>query len=248
MQPVSRYVLEAVGPANREFLIMKSTRPSVLAHTRFLQNQERIRGLSLSGKFAYIYETNMWGGEESRSGVGAAASATAHLRPQLLELLLQIQTRTLLDIPCGDFGWISEVADRVPWYVGADIVDELIQKNIRDYSGPNKIFVRLDVTSDTLPEADVILCRDCLVHFSFENIFKALANIKRGTARYLATTTFPGHPKNHDIMDGDWRLLNLQIPPFSFPDPIRVINEGCTELDGTYADKSLGVWRIADLR
>jgi hypothetical protein len=214
---------------------------------RFLRDKERIQHLSLAEKFAYIYETNMWGGEESKSGVGSATCATAQLRPQLLEMLGELQTRTLLDIPCGDFSWISEVADRIPRYVGADIVGHLILKNIRDCSGPNRTFVRLDLTSDELPEADIVLCRDCLVHLSFDNIVKAIANIKRSTARYLAATTFPEHRENLDIVDGDWRLLNLQIPPFSFPDPIRGISEGCTELDGAYADKTLGLWRIADL-
>jgi len=226
---------------------MKSTRPPVLAHIRFLRNRERIQHLPLSEKFVYIYETNMWEGEESKSGVGSATSATAQLRAQLLKMLWELQTRTLLDIPCGDFGWIAEVADRIPRYVGADIVGDLIQKNVRDYSRSNRAFVRLDLTSDELPEADVVLCRDCLVHLSFDNIFKAIANFKRSTARYLVTTTFPAHGENIDTVDGDWRLLNLQIAPFGFPGPVGVINEGCTELNGAYADKSLGLWRIADL-
>jgi hypothetical protein len=35
------------------------------------------------------------------------------------------------------------------------------------------------------------------------------------------------------------------LPPFSFPKPIKVINEGCPERG--YSDKSLGLWRIAEL-
>jgi hypothetical protein len=31
------------------------------------------------------------------------------------------------------------------------------------------------------------------------------------------------------------------------PPPILVINENCTEHDGQYAHKSLGLWKIADL-
>ena len=31
------------------------------------------------------------------------------------------------------------------------------------------------------------------------------------------------------------------------PEPLDVIVEGCTEVGGAYADKALGLWRIADL-
>jgi hypothetical protein len=48
-------------------------------------------------------------------------------------------------------------------------------------------------------------------------------------------------------MDGDWRLLNLEAAPFGFPPADAILNEECTEAGGAYADKSLGVWRVADL-
>ena len=30
--------------------------------------------------------------------------------------------------------------------------------------------------------------------------------------------------------------------------PLRIIGEGCTEGNGAYIDKALGMWRIADIR
>ena len=35
--------------------------------------------------------------------------------------------------------------------------------------------------------------------------------------------------------------------PFNFPPPLRLVNENCTEGDGAYGDKCLGLWRLADL-
>jgi hypothetical protein len=61
------------------------------------------------------------------------------------------------------------------------------------------------------------------------------------------TTTFTECEENVDIVTGDWRIINLQIPPFSLPEPVLILNEECTEGDGTYADKSLGLWKISDL-
>jgi hypothetical protein len=44
-----------------------------------------------------------------------------------------------------------------------------------------------------------------------------------------------------------WRPLNLQAAPFHFPDPLALIDEKCTEDDGVYADKQLGLWSLSDI-
>jgi hypothetical protein len=85
------------------------------------------------------------------------------------------------------------------------------------------------------------------VHFSFYDINKAIENIKRSEIKYLLTTTFPACDQNIDIVTGDWRIVNLEKAPFNFPTPIKMINENCTEGNGTYADKSLGLWQINQL-
>ena len=72
-------------------------------------------------------------------------------------------------------------------------------------------------------------------------------NIKRSRILYLLTTTFPDCEENEDITTGDWRLLNLERPPFNLPPPIQLINEGCSESNGKYSDKSLGLWLIEDI-
>jgi hypothetical protein len=64
---------------------------------------------------------------------------------------------------------------------------------------------------------------------------------------YLLTTTFPDHDQNEDVEDGDWRLLNLELPPFSLPKPLAIFTEHCEEEGGAFADKSLALWRVATL-
>ena len=86
------------------------------------------------------------------------------------------------------------------------------------------------------------------MHLSERDIRSALQNIFNSGARYLVTTTFTSRDKNVDIPTGQWRVLNFQRPPFSFPVPIRLINEHCEEGDGLWADKCLAVWKISDLK
>lgn len=83
------------------------------------------------------------------------------------------------------------------------------------------------------------------MHLSFADIQRALDNLMRSAIPYLLTTTFPECQANEDIVTGDWRPLNLERPPFGFSPPLELLNEGCTEAGGLFADKSLGLWRIS---
>jgi hypothetical protein len=132
-------------------------------------------------------------------------------------------------------------------YFGGDIVPLIIEENQRLHSSESRRFMQLDLTRDVLPDADVLLCRDCLVHLSYANIRVVLANIARSNIRFVLMTSFPGRRDNYDVADGDWRALDLQAPPFSFPEPSLAIVERCEEEDGAYADKSLLAWHVNDL-
>lgn len=198
--------------------------------------------------FTNIYANNAWGGRDSLSGTGSDCHQTRIISREIPTLLSELGATTMLDIPCGDFHWMSRVDLGDVDYTGADIVDELIRKN-RVRSTSRRIhFRRLNLLSDRLPSVDLILCRDCLVHLPFSDVFMALNNVCRSGATYLLTTSFPERTENRDISMGDWRPLNMERAPFFLPPPLRYINEGCTEGDGYFADKSLGLWRVDDVR
>jgi hypothetical protein len=197
--------------------------------------------------FTYIHDTGHWQGTSSVSGAGSDDMQTALIRRALPGIIQAFEIRSMLDLPCGDFNWMKWVELGVDTYVGADIVEALVRQNQEKYEAPGRSFRVLDLTSDTLPKMDLLFCRDCLVHLSFADIRRALGNVRGSGIKYILTTTFPDCPANLDIRTGDWRLLNLQLPPFHFPSPVALMNEGCTEGNGSFADKSLGLWRVADL-
>jgi hypothetical protein len=93
------------------------------------------------------------------------------------------------------------------------------------------------------------MCRDLLGHLTFDQAKKAIRNFKRSGTTYLLTTTFTDRETNLDLKgDGFWRPLNLERPPMSFPKPVKIINENCTEDNLQYHDKSLGLWVLSDIR
>jgi hypothetical protein len=219
-------------------------RPPAVAHVRFQQVAGELASLDLADKFTRIHDSNLWGSDESRSGLGSAIDATARLREAIPPLLASLGATSLLDIPCGDFGWLSQCEFTGVAYTGADIVASIVERNQARYGAPHRRFVHADLTTGPLPRADVVLCRDCLVHLSFANITRALDVLAQSGSTYLLTTTFTEHERNEDCADGDWRMLNLQAAPFGFPEPVAAIVEGCMEAGGTYADKTLALWRV----
>jgi hypothetical protein len=95
--------------------------------------------------------------------------------------------------------------------------------------------------------ASFLLCRDALVHLSDVAIIGALRNLAATGAEYLLATTFVGERPNPNIANGEWRPLNMQRPPFSFPTPLELVDERCHHTGGIYGDKRLALWRFNDL-
>jgi hypothetical protein len=194
--------------------------------------------------FTRMYRRNAWGNGESASGPGSTRERADAFQAELVELLRRLETRTLLDAPCGDFNWMAPVADVVERYVGVDVVAGLVEANARRHAAANRTFVCADLTRDALPAAEVILCRDCLVHFSFADALRAVANFRRSGATWLLATTFVAPRRNADVRTGGWRPLNLEEPPFRFPAPVAVVDEQCLRSGGIYRDKRLALWRL----
>lgn len=193
--------------------------------------------------FTDIYNNNFWGSTESRSGEGSELKNTLYLRTALPALLSKLEIKSILDIPCGDYKWMQYVDLSNITYIGADIVPELIYNNKLQHAGMD--FRVLDITSDSLPQTDVIFCRDCFVHLSYSLIESAITNIIKTDFKYILLTTFIGDRYNIDInTDGNWRPLNFEKPPFSLPKPVEILDERCTEGEGNYTDKSIGVWTL----
>ncbi|MCP5048819.1 MAG: class I SAM-dependent methyltransferase [bacterium] len=207
------------------------------------------QGLSYSIKetFRQIYQTNFWNNEGSVSGNGANRIQTKEIARRLPDLIDRLNVKTMLDLPCGDFNWMSAIDLGIDQYTGGDILEEIIVKNQQSFADKKHRFVNLDITGDELPMVDLLFCRDCLVHLSFEDIRKAFENIKRSGIKMILTTTFTGFSPNHDIVSGDWRPLDLQSAPFNLPQPIRLINEKCTEGSGSFSGKSMGLWPVQSL-
>jgi hypothetical protein len=164
---------------------------------------------------------------------------TAQLRAELPALFDELGVRTLLDAPCGDPNWIRAVEWRSPIrYIGGDISPALVADNTSCFSATDRTFVVLDIRRDPLPAADLWLCRNWLFHLPERDIFATLANYVRHNIPYLLTPSHPGCRLNTDAPTGEFRLLNLELPPYNLGRPQCVVSDWVPE----FAKRNLALW------
>lgn len=174
---------------------------------------------SLSDRFTVIYTRNSWGSKESVSGSGSTLVMTESIRDLLPILFQKFEIKSILDAPCGDFNWMRLVDLKGISYLGADIVESLVNDLNKKYSSDYISFVNIDITRDSLPKSDLMLNRDCLFHLSYRDIKFTLKNFLESGGKYFLTTSYDntGEFINMDIRSGGFRLIDLFESPFYFP-------------------------------
>lgn len=209
---------------------------------RRLREWRVTRDTDLRRIFTRHYRTNYWGGKESVSGPGSSLAATKVVREGLPPLLAELKIQRILDAPCGDHFWMSQVeALGAIDYLGVDIVEPLIERNRSRFPGPRRRFLALDITRDPLPAADLLLCRDALPHLTEEQIFAFLHNFLDSGIPWLLVTQHDV-ARNERKPAGLFRPLNLEAAPYRLPPSRRRL------ADGPQGMKWLALWHHDDLR
>jgi 2-polyprenyl-3-methyl-5-hydroxy-6-metoxy-1,4-benzoquinol methylase len=209
------------------------------------ENVDHLLRPTLAERFYAIYKNRVWLNDRaagSLSGLGSELVNTERIRKELPRLLAELKTKTLLDVGCGDFGWMEKTELNCR-YIGVDVVEELITENNRVHLSKTRTFQTIDATVDELPKADTILCREVMFHLCFSDILKLIANIQRSTAIFLIATNDTSLRYNSDIISGDYRLLNLYKAPFHFPLPSISVPD-----DQVTPRRTMSVWRTSELK
>jgi hypothetical protein len=203
---------------------------------------------SLENYFSLIYHQNLFNGLDSRSGEGSDLKQTEIIRREIPKIVEEFKITSIGDLPCGDFYWMSKVNLSNVLYRGYDIAPKLISELNLKYGNSKFEFQQLNVVSEIPKQHDLIICRDLLVHLSFNDAKRAVENIKKSGSKYLLTTTFPSRTQNVDLVYNSesvgWYPINLDLPPFNLSNSIRLINENCSEAGGLFADKSLALFEL----
>lgn len=193
--------------------------------------------------FTEIFRKGYWQNEQSVSGSGSTAEYTVVIRRELPELVSKLGVQSIYDAPCGDFAWFKLIEWLKPVnYVGADIVQEIVDANNQLYKGDKIQFFQADIVASPpaveFDEKSLWICRDCLFHLPLEDGVRVLKHFSESNFDYLLTSTHIGAEANTQINSGDFRLINLTLPPYNLPEPSVKIAD---YVEG-YPERYLGLW------
>jgi len=189
--------------------------------------------------FSRIYEDNVWveqDEQDSLSGAGSTRNATSDLISQLSAFLRDVECRQLVDIGCGDFNWMRYVTGDFN-YLGIDVVPHLIAENRLKYGNEMRRFICMDACTSEIPTGDVAVCREVLFHLSFSDGIRMLHNIKAAGFKYVMLTHDTAIWFNSDIRNGDFRIINLNKPPYRLPEPLYKLRD-----EKVSGGRMLSVW------
>lgn len=171
---------------------------------------------------------------ETANGPGATLAQTEALREILPEMLKRYGIKTMLDVGCGDWNWMSHVdLTDVEGYIGWDVEPSMIADDVERYGdAPNVTFeVQSLLTAEQLPKVDLILARHVLIHFPNEEIAAVLDKMRASGAKYLLTSHWEdGSNEDYEPEGFAWRgymerALNMEAEPFNLPQRIEAIHE-----------------------
>jgi len=207
--------------------------------SKWRKSRSRFKNKTTKAVFEEIYTTGYWknDSETSISGPGSTGEATQLAQKALPAAIAYTKATSIADIGCGDFGWMQDLNWQETHYTGYDIVPQLVESNTQTHGSNNIAFALLDIVESSPEKADLVLCRDCMVHLNLAAAQKALDNIKKSGARYVLMTHFPKCTLNKDIATGNWREINWNLPPFNLPKPEK-------EWVDIFEGKSLALWEL----
>ncbi len=200
------------------------------------------------------FENKDWskGGKNPRSGRGSNMRWTKGIRAALPKLFATYEVKTFLDAPCGDWFWMQHVDLTGIEYIGADIAKGLVDETAANHTRDGVHFVHMDVTSDRLPAADMMMCRDCLFHLTYDLRWAFYENFVASKISFLLST-IEYAPENNDLSaSATWKPYNPFLAPFNLPDPLEMVHErgdsmtsdwrATMQREDVAAVRSMGVW------
>lgn len=137
------------------------------------------KGKSAKDIFSEIYLKSQWGKSKDGycSGSGSVDENAAPYVEYVNEFIASHNTKTIVDLGCGDFRVGRRLDIRHGQYLGCDIVREVIEENERRSSSDAIKFKCLDIINDILPSGELCLIRQVFQHLSNSDIQKIIPKL-----------------------------------------------------------------------
>lgn len=176
--------------------------------------------------FEEVYNKSLWGPSGDGSGEGSEPEFTRGLCNQLYHIINELEITNILDAPCGAAKWVPQLISKLPVsfkYIGVDVSITALKRaveNLKMFN--NKVIAQHDLTIAPIQGSyDLVMCRDCLQHMSYDDIKKVLINISKIDCKWILLGSYiNGSNENIETSKNNF-LINLMDEPFNMkPDYI----------------------------
>lgn len=170
--------------------------------------------------FTEIYDTGYWGRNSEGKGFSGPGSTVENAAPYvsfLENFIYANDVKSVVDVGCGDWTFSQHIRWGDVQYTGYDIVKSVIEANQLKFASPTIKFLHGNAIDIELPEADLLICKDVLMHLTNEDIALFLKQL--GKYRHCLITNnidrYTWSSDNRPIETGRFRPLDLTKPPFN---------------------------------
>jgi SAM-dependent methyltransferase len=166
--------------------------------------------------FTRIYLENIWKEPHSTaSGPGSTLECSEEYLIFLYNYIRQNNIKSVLDLGCGDFNLMQHFNFNNINYHGIDIVEHVIQNNIKEYQN-NLITFECSSIIDYIPNKkyDLIICKDVLQHLPVCDVKSILNNIKQTKFLIINDCFDQSIYNNRNIVAGEHTGIDLEAEPY----------------------------------
>lgn len=165
----------------------------------------------------------------SSHGHGASGLEYFNRSEKLLKLFKNYGICSVFDAGCRTRDWICllDFKKENIKYIGGDISPAMVRycnQNFTDHK-----FLEHDCTTDLLPEVDLILSSDVMIHLNNQDKLKFLNNFVNSNSKYLLMTDDQLHTQNTEleIIEHGFPFANINwaLEPWNFPPALDFIND-----------------------
>jgi len=172
--------------------------------------------------FTHIYDHAIWGTNSNGEGFSGGGSLPQNCKSYigfLQHFMQEYNITSVVDAGCGDW----EFSRYIDWsgitYVGYDVVESVIQKNIEKFSNTNIHFRQGNILTLDLPPADLLLCKHVLQHLRNQDIIDFCKQLSKYKYCLITNEVNPKtlSSNNDDIAIGGGHKIDLSKAPFNIP-------------------------------
>lgn len=167
----------------------------------------------MRARFEELYRTGAWG---EGSGEGSDPKACRPYIALLERFLRERGVQSVADFGCGDW----QFSQRIDWgdvaYTGYDVVPAVVESCRERFGRTGVEFRLIEGRLAEVADADLLLVKDVLQHWSYPRIHAFLSGLGRFRCALVTNCVAPsGRTENRDCADGDYRPLDIREAPFA---------------------------------